>query len=176
MKRSAVGNVFLTTAAAVIWMAAEAPAQAQSAATIANAPRAQSEDKHFVKPIQLGFTKLVVEDIDGMSKFYRALCGFEEEERGDAKIGGHPIREVHFRSDPPGTGTFTLTKFLDARRPITQAIILGFIAPNMNQFVERALKAGATLVEPVTSQPEHGVKFAFVKDIEGNLIELVELL
>ena len=173
MMRSTKSGVLLTAIAA-IWITAQTPAQAQSTAT--NPAHTQSGDKHFVKPIPLGFTKLVVEDLDAMSKFYRALCGFEEEGRGDAKIGGHPIREVHFRSDPPGTGTFTLTKFLDARRPPSQSVILGFIVPNINQFVEKARKAGGVLVEPVTPDPEHGVKYAFVKDIEGNLIEVVELL
>ena len=176
MMRSSKRVLLTASAIAAIWIAVQTPAQAQSPATAANATHTQSGDKHFVKPIPLGFTKLVVEDVDAMSKFYRALCGFEEEGRADAQIGGHPIREVYFRSDPPGTGTFTLTKFLDARRPVTQAIILGFIVPNINQFVERAVKAGATLVEPVRPDPEHGVKVAFVKDIEGNLMEVVELL
>ena len=126
--------------------------------------------------IPLGFTKLVVEDLDAMSGFYGTVCGFEEEGRADAAIGGQPIREVHFRSDPPGTGTFTLTKFLDAKRTAAQALILGFIAPDIDQFVDRAVAAGADLVEPVSSVPEHGVKVAFVRDIEGNLIEVVELL
>lgn len=174
MKRSTKGKVLITISAiTAIWIAAQVPAQPAAAASTTHA---QSPDKHLVKAIPLGFTKLVVEDIDSMSKFYGAVCGFEEEGRADAQIGGHPIREVHFRADPPGSSTFTLTKFLDARRPATQAVILGFIAPNIHQFVERALKAGATLVEAVKAQPEYGVKVAFVKDIEGNLIEVVELL
>ena len=175
MMRYAKGGALLAVSAmAAIWMVGQA--QAQSTKTKAPAPHAHGTDKPFVKPISLGFTKLVVEDVDAMSKFYRAVCGFEEEGRADAEIGGHPIREVYFRADPPGTGTFTLTKFLDARRPVTQAVILGFIAPNIDQFVERAIKAGATMVMPITSQPEHGVKVAFVKDIEGSMIEVVELL
>lgn len=175
MKRSTKSKALITVSAiTAIWIAAQV--QAQPATTAASTARVQSVDKHLAKAIPLGFTKLVVENIDAMSKFYGAVCGFEEEGRADAKIGGHPIREVHFRADPPGSGTFTLTKFLDARRPTTQAVILGFIAPNISQFVERAVKAGGVLVEPVTPDPEHGVKYAFVKDIEGNLIEVVELL
>lgn len=128
------------------------------------------------KVIPLGFTKLIVQDIDRMSSFYCAVCGFEEEGRAGDQIAGRPISEVYFRSDPPGTGTFTLTKFLDAQRPATEAIILGFVAKDIDDFVKTAVAAGATLTEPVQSRPEHGVKVSFVKDIEGNLIEVVELL
>jgi catechol 2,3-dioxygenase-like lactoylglutathione lyase family enzyme len=126
--------------------------------------------------IPLGFTKLIVEDIDAMSRFYGVVCGFEEEGRGEDQIAGRPIREAYFRSDPPGTGTFTLTKFLDTSRPVTESLILGFVAPDIDVFVDTAIAAGAQLIEPVQSRPEHGVKVAFIKDIEGNLVEVVEIL
>lgn len=126
--------------------------------------------------ITLSFTKLIVEDIDRMSEYYCALCGFAEEGRGDDQIASRPIREVYFRSDPPGTGTFTLTKFLDRPRQPAEAIILGFVAADINQFVENAVKVGSVVIEPVQSRPDHGVKVAFVKDPEGNLIEVVEII
>lgn len=126
--------------------------------------------------IPLGFTKLIVEDIDRMSKFYAALCGFEEEGRGEDQIAGRPILEVYFRSDPAGTGTFTLTKFLDAPRPANEAVILGFVTPDINQFIEHAVDAGSKIIEPAHSRPDHGVKVAFFKDLEGNLIEAIEIL
>ena len=132
----------------------------------------QSDDR----VVPLGFTKLVVEDLDKMGAFYGAVCGFIEEARAEAKIADRPIRELHFKADPPGTGTFTLTKFLDASRAVGDALILGFVSDNIQQFVDDAVNAGATVVEPVSSQPEHGVKVAFVNDPEGNLIEVVELL
>lgn len=128
------------------------------------------------KVISLGFTKLVVEDMDKMSAFYGALCGLVEEGRAEDSIAGRPICEVYFKSDPPGTGTFTLTKFLDARRVASDALILGFVSEDIDQFVQKAVDAGGTIVDPVQQRPDHGVKVAFVKDIEGNLIEVVELL
>ncbi len=124
----------------------------------------------------LGFTKLIVQDIDSMSAFYCAVCGFEEEGRGDDQIAGQPIREAYFRSDPPGTGTFTLTKFMDETRPTARALILGFVAENIGQFVDDTQTAGGKLVQAIESRPEYDVKVAFVEDPEGNLIEVVELL
>ena len=127
-------------------------------------------------PLSLVFTKLIVEDLDAMAVFYGRLCGFVEEASADDQIGGRPIRELNFRSDPPGTGSFTLTKFLDSPRLKNDAVILGFIADDIDGFVSRSVAAGASLVEGVQSRPEHGVKVAFVRDVEDNLIEVVELL
>ena len=126
--------------------------------------------------LPLGFTKLVVEDSDKMSAFYGAVCGLIEEGRGEDQIAGRPMCEVYFKADPPGTGTFTLTKFLDAPRPKVEAVILGFVAGDIDRFIEKAVAAGATIVETAHARPDHGVKVAFLKDVEGNLIEVVELL
>lgn len=128
------------------------------------------------KVVPLGFTKLVVDDMDKMSKFYGAVCGLIEEGRAEDLIGGRPIGEVYFRSDPPGTGTFTLTKFLDVSKPMSEGVILGFIAEDIDQFVEKAVAAGSTVIEPAHPRPDHGVKVAFVRDLEGNLIEVVEIM
>jgi predicted enzyme related to lactoylglutathione lyase len=38
---------------------------------------------------------------------------------------------------------------------------------------ERALEAGASAVMPPADSPEPGVRFAFLADPEGNLVELV---
>ena len=129
-----------------------------------------------LKVTPLGFTKLIVEDLDKSAAFYEAVCGLVEEGRADEHIAGRPITEIYFKSDPPGTGTFTLTKFRDVVRPAVQAVILGFIADDIDAFVSRALNAGAEIFEAVQSQPAHGVKVAFLYDPEGNIIEVVELL
>lgn len=124
----------------------------------------------------LGFTKLVVDDLDKISNFYRAVCGLVEEGRSEAAIGGRPIQEVHFKSDPPGTGTFTLTKFMDAPKRSSSDVILGFITEDIVAFVARTQAAGGSVVQAICSMPEHGVKVAFVTDLEANLLEVVELL
>lgn len=168
-------SLVVAAIAAAAWMT-PAHAQGQSAAGPAAGEGAQHNAAPAVRPGTLGFTKLIVDDIDAMSKFYRAVCQIEEEGREDARIGGHPIREVHFRSDPPGTGNFTLTKFLDAPRRAGRAVILGFITKDLAGFVQRAVRAGGTAVDPVQTMPEYGLKVAFVRDIEGNLIEVVQML
>jgi predicted enzyme related to lactoylglutathione lyase len=126
--------------------------------------------------VLLGFTKLIVGDVDRMSAFYAAVCGLIEEGRGEDRIAGEPMQEVYFKSDPPGTGTFTLTKFLDRPNSSDQRVILGFITRDIGAFVRRAQEAGGCVVEEPHARAEHGVKVAFVTDLENNLIEVVELL
>ena len=122
------------------------------------------------------FTKLIVEDLDRAAAFYQSVCGLVEEWRGDDAIAGRPMREVHFKLDPPGNGSFTLTKFLDAPRPQCQAMILGFVVGDIEAFVSAATEAGAELVQDIHPRAEYGVKVAFLNDPEGNLMEIVELV
>lgn len=128
------------------------------------------------KVVPLGFTKLIVQDLDKVAAFYGAVCGLIEEAQADAEIAGRPIRELYFRSNPPGTGNFTLTKFLDVEKSATESVILGFIADDIHRFVESAAAAGGVVVVAAHPEPEHGVHVAFVKDVEDNLIEVVQLM
>ena len=128
------------------------------------------------KVVPLGFTKLIVQDLDKVAAFYGAVCGLVEEAQADAEIAGRPIRELYFKSNPPGTGNFTLTKFLDVEKSTTESVILGFIADDIHRFVESAAAAGGVVVVAAYPQPEHGVHVAFVKDVEGNLIDVVQLM
>ena len=128
------------------------------------------------KHVPPGFTKLVVDDLDKVAAFYGAVCGLVEEGRAEDQIAGRPIQELYFTSDPPGTGTFTLTRFLDAPAGSKPGVILGFVTDDVAAFVERAEAAGASVVQAAHSRPEFGVKVAFLNDVEGNLLEVVELL
>jgi lactoylglutathione lyase len=126
--------------------------------------------------VPLGFTKLVVDDLDKAAAFYRSVCGLVEEGRGEDQIAGRPIQELYFQSDPPGTGTFTLTRFVDAPGTSKPGVILGFVTDDVVAFVERAESAGGSVAQAAHPRPEYGVKVAFVNDVEGNLIEVVQLL
>ena len=131
---------------------------------------------HNPNPTPRRFTKLIVEDIERASEFYQAVCGLVQDGEGADRIAGRPIREIYFKREPTGNGSFTLTKFLDAPRERSQAMILGFVTEDIEAFMQGAIAAGAEVVEAIAIRPEHGVKVAFVNDLEGNLIEVVELI
>lgn len=123
-----------------------------------------------------GFSKLLVNDLEKCAAFYKDVCGLTEMARVDAEIAGRGIKEIMFNATAPGAATFVLLKFVDTTKASSDEVITGFITDNLEAFVERTKKAGGKVVQEIQSQPEHGVKVAFVTDIEGHLLEVVELL
>jgi lactoylglutathione lyase len=125
--------------------------------------------------VHFGFTKLQVNDLESSAAFYSAVCDLTELARVDGEIEGRPIREIMYHPTGDGGATFVLLQFLD-KPGAGNDVILGFQTEDLRDFVARALAAGGTLVDPIKSLPEHGVMVAFVRDVEGHLLEVVELL
>lgn len=123
-----------------------------------------------------GFTKLIVIDLDKVADFYKAVFGLSELARVESNVAGRAISEIMFHPTAEGGASFVLLKFLDQKAASASEVILGFQAVNVDAAVERALAAGGKLVDPVRNMPEHGVRVAFIEDVEGHLIEVVELL
>ena len=122
-----------------------------------------------------GFTKLLVDDLEKAATFYANVCGLRELARVESEIEGRPIREIMYHPTADAGATFVLLQFMD--QPVAGSdVILGFQTEDVASFVERALAAGGSLADPIKSLPEHGVKVAFVRDVEGHLLEVVELL
>jgi len=125
---------------------------------------------------QFGFTKLLVNDLERTADFYKAVCGLDELARVESVIGGRAMSEIMFKPTAAGAATFVLLRFHDAQAPAEDEVITGFITPDLDGFVARVEAAGGSIHEPIRARPEHGVKVAFVKDPEGHLIEVVELI
>lgn len=128
------------------------------------------------RPQYFGFTKLLVTDLEASAAFYTAVCDLQELARVESTIGGRPISEIMYQPTGEGAGMFVLLQFTDQPAPGSEEVILGFQTTDVEAFIERALAAGGSLVEPVKDMPEHGVRVGFVADNEGHLIEVVELL
>jgi predicted enzyme related to lactoylglutathione lyase len=122
------------------------------------------------------FTKLIVGDLDRSAAFYRDVFGLTEDRRIDATVTGRAICEIILTSPKPAPATLVLFAFLDQPKPAAGDSILGFYTSDIAALVERAVRAGGSIAQPIESMPEHGLKVAFVKDNEGHLIEVVEPL
>ena len=123
-----------------------------------------------------GFTKLVVQDLEGTAAFYKDVASLVEMARIQDTVGDRQIDEILFNATGEGGATFVLFKFLDRDAPAQDEVILGFQTSDLEAFVERVQKAGGNVVQPIEVKEAHGVKVAFVTDPEGHLIEVVELL
>ena len=128
------------------------------------------------KKADFGFTKLVVVDLERTVAFYKRVAGLEEANRVDAEIAGRKISEILLQPTTEGGANLVLLHFHDLPRSAADEVILGFITLDLEAFVKRTREAGGSVYEEIKSMPEHGVRVAFVKDPEGHLIEVVQLL
>lgn len=133
-------------------------------------PHGRTADAHF------SFSKLLVDDLDKSAEFYKSVCGLVEQMRFDSTINGRPISEITFLPTYPGGGSLTLLKFNDAPKPTNDEVILGFTTDDLDAFVARIEAAGGRVTDPIRTMKEVGVRVAFVQDVEGHLIEVVQLL
>lgn len=124
---------------------------------------------------------LSVADLDAALAFYGTAFGFEREFAFE--LAPHPIRGVMARH-PSG---FRLELFqheasspgIHGNAPIQAIATRGYghfalAAPDIEPLYAAALAAGASSRVPPSPSPEPGVRFAFLADPEGNLVELVE--
>jgi predicted enzyme related to lactoylglutathione lyase len=81
-----------------------------------------------------------------------------------------------FHPTAAGGATFVLLAYGDTATPALAEAIILFITPDLAVLLDKVREAGGTVVEEMYDRPEHGVKVAFVRDLEGHLIEVVELL
>jgi len=123
----------------------------------------------------LGFTKLLVTDLDASAAFYQSVFGVEENYRVRSEINDRKIEEILFKAEP-GNATFVLFKFDGATRPSSDEVILGFITTDIDGVFARAVEAGGAVTQAARPQPEHGVTVGFITDNEGHLIEVVQPL
>jgi catechol 2,3-dioxygenase-like lactoylglutathione lyase family enzyme len=124
-------------------------------------------------------TGLSVADLDAAAGFYGRAFGFA----GEFAFSLGEIRGLMLRSEDGGR----LELFehpasgggLRAQTPLDALATRGYghfalSAPDIDALYERALAAGAAERISPRPSPEPGVRFAFLADPEGNLVELVE--
>jgi predicted enzyme related to lactoylglutathione lyase len=122
---------------------------------------------------QFTFTKLVVADLEKCAAFYRAAFALRDAARIESEIAGRPIEEILFTTNDGGP-TFVLLHYVDRDVPSAGETILGFLTADIDALVGAVVAAGGSVVSDADARPDLGVKVAFVADVEGHLIELVQ--
>jgi lactoylglutathione lyase len=133
-------------------------------------------------PLRLDHVALWVGDLDAAGEFYSRAFAFARQL--EFELAPHPIRGLMLRHESgmrlelferegsaPGVQGATPIEALATRGYGHFA----FAAADIDALFARALEAGASAVLEPAPSPEPGVRFAFVADPEGNLVELVEL-
>ena len=120
------------------------------------------------------FTKLIVGDLERSAAFYRDVCGLTEQQRIEGAVNGRAITEIILGDGTAGGGTLLLFAFHDTPTPAPGDSILGFDTDDIAAFVERAKKAGGVVEQDVTHLPDMGLRFAFLRDNEGHIVEALQ--
>jgi predicted enzyme related to lactoylglutathione lyase len=128
--------------------------------------------------ITFGFTKIIVDDLDGIAAFYQQALGFRPLQRVVDSVAGEPMEEIIMgQGETMAHGIpLVLWKFPNRPAPTASDVILGFQTANVDALVEKVKAAGGSVVEAPGDKPDHGVRVAFAKDPDGRLLELVQLL
>jgi lactoylglutathione lyase len=124
----------------------------------------------------LGFTKLLVNQLEPAADFYKSVCGLVEVARIEDELAGRKISEIMFAPTKEGSATFILLSFEDSESPASQEVINGFNTPDLAAFITRALEGGGQVVDQPKDYPDYKCRVAIVKDNEGHLIEVVQPL
>ncbi len=124
--------------------------------------------------MKLGYTIVYVEDVQKTLDFYEKAFGFEqafisdEKDYGELKTGETTISfaSIKMATDNIGVG-ITNVKSLDKPAGMEMAML----TENIDEDFQRALDAGAVLLEPVKQKP-WGQRVGYLKDLNGVLIEI----
>ncbi len=121
-----------------------------------------------------GFTKLIVGDLDKSAAFYEAACQLVRQTRIDTESAGRKLSEILYQPTAPGGATFVLIHYYDSPKPTTGELVLGFNTGDIDAFVARAAAAGGTIERAPYAIAEMKIRVAFVRDVEGHVIEVVQ--
>ena len=125
-----------------------------------------------------GFTKIIVDDLDRIAAFYEQTMGFRQFQRVHSSVAGEPMEEIILvHGEGMGQSVpLVVWKWLNRPAPTASDVILGFQTKDVDALVAKVAAAGGSVVEAPREDAEHGVRVAFVKDPDGRLLELVQLL
>jgi predicted enzyme related to lactoylglutathione lyase len=125
-----------------------------------------------------GFTKLIVSDVDSLFAFYARVFNLAEVARVRQGEGEDELDEIIMGAAGKGYSTPSLVIQRYPNRPIPAPgeATLGFVVQDLDATVANALAAGGSIHRPAKAEPQHGVKVAFIKDSDGHLIEVVQML
>jgi len=128
--------------------------------------------------ISFSFTKIIVDDLERIADFYKHTMDFREYQRHEDEVAGEAIEEIILiHGEEMGQGVpLIIWKFPDREPPVASDCILGFQTTDIDMLVDKGVAAGGTLVQTPWNDLEHGVRVAFMKDPDGRLLELVQLL
>jgi len=126
---------------------------------------------------RLSFMKIIVGDVDRVFDFYNRVLGVEQHIRVRTGEGYEELDEI-VSKPVGGEGGISLAikRFVNRPAPVPGELQVGFTVENVDATLAAALEMGGSVLKPAVDMPEHGVRVAFFKDLEGHTVEIVGAL
>jgi lactoylglutathione lyase len=123
----------------------------------------------------LGFTKLIVRDLQAEAAFYRAVCGYGEGHYIIAPIAGRDMEEIVF-TRPDREVELALLSFKEGPHAPPGSVLAGFYTEDLDAFQARVLANGGAVHQAIGPLRMGAIKtrFAYYTDPEGHLMEVIE--
>ena len=127
-------------------------------------------------PAHYACNKLIAADLEKVAEFYKSVFGLVEQARVRAHIEGRGVSEILFEPTAPGGATFVLMAYTEGPPPAFSESINLFIVPDVDGQLDKLRAVGGRVTQDAADMPQHGVRVAFARDVEGHLIEIVQPL
>ena len=119
------------------------------------------------------FTKLHVQDVAKLERFYCGCLGFEVAARLDLDEHSGNVEELVLII-PGGPTRLNLAHYRGRPASPTGEAVIGLTVTDLDATVAAMVAAGGTVTVAPMDMPEHKLRLAFVTDPEGHWIELLQ--
>lgn len=128
--------------------------------------------------LSFAFTKIIVADLDASEQFYIQALGLSRVTYIEFGEGIGRLQEVVLAvpNDTSGGAHLQLIHYPNKPVPAPGETVIGFMVDNVDATVAAMTGAGARVTVPVMDMPDHRLKLAYVTDLDGHIIELLQAL
>lgn len=126
--------------------------------------------------LAFGFTKLVVEDLEAVRRFYGEAFGMVEVHRVSSDEHRYALDEaVLSLPGEPHAHSLLIVRYRRLPCPPSGAAWTGFVVADIVDTLAAVERLGGATEVPVHRNEDHGVLAAIASDPAGHLIELVQM-
>ncbi|WP_150293509.1 VOC family protein [Sphingobium estronivorans] len=118
--------------------------------------------------------KQIVRDLDRSAAFYQHVFGIVPAMRFKSVMNHRPMEEILFKFPDGGHVPLVLIKFLDDGAVSHDQTVHVFFTDDIDGLIERVVQNGGQIAEQRNDR-QHRALIAFWHDLEGNLLETVQM-
>lgn len=126
--------------------------------------------------LSFAFTKIVVADLEASERFYEKALGLSRVAYIEFGEGYDQLQEVVLAVPGSATGgaNLQLIHYPARPKPAPSEAVIGFTVADAEKSVAAMTAAGGRVTVPVTAIADHNVTCAYVADLDGHLIEIIQ--